>query len=169
MQRHSLQIHNSTNVYNSFVCNLTMRYPRTFRCLSNPYPGTLGFSGVNAAGEKCAGVPREISRRGMQVSRCHGNTRRERLWLPVTLPTRWLGKKRRECTAMMKKRGRWWLLLKRRIGHSIEFLPGAVLAPLACHLIGRTAACVEHIGKAIRNTAENNVVSTSTIVSRYFR
>lgn len=47
--------------------------------------------------------------------------------------------------------------------------PGAVLAPLACHLIGRTAVCVEHIGKAIRNMAENNnVVSTSAIVSRYF-
>lgn len=38
-----------------------MRYPRTFRCLSNPNRGILGFSGENAAGEKCAGVRGEIS------------------------------------------------------------------------------------------------------------
>lgn len=69
---------------------------------------------------------------------------------------------------------RWWRSavgggsFKRRIGHSIELLSGAMLAPLGCHLIGRVVACVEHIGKEIRKKVENNVVSTSAIVSRYF-
>lgn len=56
-------------------------------------------------GKNVCGYEGERFRRGMQVSRCHGNTRRERLWLPVTLP-RGLGKKRRECATAMKKRGR---------------------------------------------------------------
>lgn len=73
MRRHPLQIHNSTNVYNSYVYILTMRYPRAFRCLSNSNRGTLGFSGENAAGEKCSGVRREISTRhaGFTVSWQH--------------------------------------------------------------------------------------------------
>lgn len=38
--------------------------------------------------------------------------------------------------------------------------------PLACRLIGRTVACAEHIGKAIRKLAGNRVARTFAIVSR---
>lgn len=85
---------------------------------------------------------------------------------PLHYETCWPGKKRREYTAMMKKRGRRRFPQKENRPLDRALILGAVLAPLACHLIGRTVACVEHIGKAIRKAAENNVVSTSAIVSR---
>lgn len=72
-------------IHTQFIQFDDARYPRSFRCLSEKRQ-FLGKE--NAAGEKWTrGTERERSRRGMQVSRCHGNTRRGRLWLPVTLPT----------------------------------------------------------------------------------
>lgn len=58
---------------------------------------------------------------------------------------------------------------KRRIGHSIELLSGAVcLRLLHGRLISRTVACAEHIGKAIRAGREPRITSLELSPHRYF-
>lgn len=115
-------------------------------------------------GKNVRGSEGERFRRGMQVSRCHGNTRREHLRLPVTLPT---GLARKEEERMRRDDEE-----ARSAPSKGESATRSSSHPAWCfrRLIGRTVACAEHIGKAIRKAAKNYVTRAFTIrVSAIFR
>lgn len=81
---------------------------------------------------------------------------------PLHCQRGWLGKKRRECAATMKKIGR----LLQKENRPLDRVPIRRDACASRRLIGRTVACAEHIGKAIRKDGQELYVARTFTTSR---
>lgn len=137
----------------------------------NAYRRNTSFSGKRTPrGKNERAAPKERERDLDVGCRFHGvmATPVENVFgSPLHCQRGWLGKKRRECAATLKKRGR----LLQKENRPLDRVPIRRDACASRRLIGRTVACAEHIGKAIRKKARNYTLlehSPPRYFARYF-